>query len=170
MYPKIAIALAVLVNVVVFLTIVTHGHYRQIGPVENPEPKIMATSTDKEILEKYGDNVICTDDCPLVVPEVVQEEVEGFFADAPVLADIAKCESTYRHFDNNGQPLKNSHGSSAIGVMQIMASYHEEPAKAMGYNINSLQGNLEYAKYLFEQKGTQPWASSKKCWSQYGRA
>ena len=101
-----------------------------------------------------------------VLPEAqtVKEYVEIYFADVPVMIDIARCESQFRQFDKKGNILKNP-GSSAVGVFQIMSSLHKEPGAKMGMDINSVEGNLEYARYLYESSGTKPWNASKHCWA-----
>ncbi len=96
-------------------------------------------------------------------PQTVEEYVRDYFADTPVLAEIAKCESQFRHFDKKGNLLKNPN-STAIGAFQIMSSIHYTQADKLGLNINTLQGNLAYAKYLYDKQGTKPWNASKACW------
>ncbi len=49
--------------------------------------------------------------------------------------------------------------------MQIMASVHSDTASQLGLDPTTIQGNLAYAKYLYEKEGTKPWDSSKACWS-----
>lgn len=114
---------------------------------------------------------ICTDDCPLieVASSTVEKEVRAFYADTPVLVDIARCESSFKHFDEAGNVLMNKHGSSATGVMQIMASVHEKEAAKHGWSIRDLNGNLQYARYLYEREGTKPWNESITCWSALAR-
>lgn len=94
----------------------------------------------------------------------VEKTVRIAFAKTPVLIAIAKCESRFRHYDENGRPLRNEGGSSAVGVMQIMYSVHHKSARRLGLNINTIEGNLEYAKYLYRNEGTRPWNASKHCW------
>ncbi|HYF12976.1 MAG TPA: transglycosylase SLT domain-containing protein [Candidatus Paceibacterota bacterium] len=102
---------------------------------------------------------------PAPMPQVqtVNEYVREYFKDEPVLADIAQCESQMRQFDKNGNTIKNP-TSSAIGIMQIMASIHKGTAEKLGLDIYSVQGNLAYAKYLYDREGTTPWNASKNCW------
>ena len=101
----------------------------------------------------------------LAVPAQADEQVVRMaFRDTPILIKIARCESDFRQFDKNGKVLKNLEGSSATGVMQIMASVHEKTARKLGYNIRTLDGNLKYAKWLYQNEGTTPWKSSRGCW------
>ncbi len=94
----------------------------------------------------------------------VEEYVREYFKDAPVMIDIARCESRFRQLDSAGKVLKNP-TSTAMGAFQIMASIHAAAAdKNLGLNIYTLQGNAAYARYLYEKQGTTPWNSSKACW------
>lgn len=90
--------------------------------------------------------------------------VRAHFKDIPVMIQIARCESTFRQFDSAGQVLKNP-TSSAKGAFQIMESLHKEPARKLGYDILTLEGNMAYARHLYEKQGTRPWNASAKCWN-----
>jgi hypothetical protein len=90
--------------------------------------------------------------------------VRDYFSDAPILADIAKCESEFRHYGRDGEVLRGTVVSSDLGVMQINEYYHGKTADALDIDIYSLEGNLAFAKYLFEREGTKPWLPSVKCW------
>lgn len=91
--------------------------------------------------------------------------VKEYFADAPDLVKIAYCESTYRQYDALGDVLRGRVDNDDIGVMQINSFYHEKTAEKLGYDIYTLQGNLAYAKWLYERYGTEPWTASESCWS-----
>ncbi len=103
---------------------------------------------------------------PAPMPQVqtVEQYVRGYYSDTPILAEIAGCESQFRQFDSKGDVLKNPN-SSAVGIMQIMSSVHSDTAGTLDIDINSIQGNLAYAQYLYDKEGTKPWNSSKACWS-----
>lgn len=90
--------------------------------------------------------------------------VEEYFADAPEMIQIAGCESEYRHYTSNGNVLRGRVDNRDVGVMQINEGYHLETSKKLGINIYTLKGNLDYAKHLYDKKGTQPWVNSKPCW------
>lgn len=85
------------------------------------------------------------------------------FPDAPIMVDIARCESRLRQFDASGKVLKNPH-SSASGVFQVMASIHAKGAARMGMDIYTTEGNIAYARYLYDRNGTRDWNASKYCW------
>ena len=101
---------------------------------------------------------------PFNQAQTVEEYVRDYFADAPVMVAVAKCESQFRQSDKDGKILKNPK-STAIGTFQIMASIHQTPAaEKLGLDITTIEGNAAYARYLYEKKGTQPWNASKACW------
>lgn len=98
--------------------------------------------------------------------QTVEEYIRDYFADVPVMAEVAKCESQFRQFGRDGQVLKNSSGSSAVGAFQIMSSIHADFADdKLGLDVYSLQGNAAYARFIYERQGLKPWAASKACWS-----
>jgi hypothetical protein len=97
-------------------------------------------------------------------PETMKAYVRHYFADEPVLADIAWCESRFRHLGKDGEIFRGKVNQYDIGVMQINTLYHEEKAVEMNMDLFSLNGNLAYARYLYEKEGTKPWMSSAPCW------
>lgn len=128
------------------------------GPNISELPKIENTSYKvvKETSAKEVEKMMST-----------EQYVRQFFKDTPVMIEIAHCESGFRQLDNEGNPIKNHGGSSATGVMQIMASIHEEDAEKLGMDINTLEGNVRFAKHLYNKFGTKPWEAdkaSKNCW------
>jgi len=97
-------------------------------------------------------------------PESLDAYVEEYFSDAPILADIAWCESSMRHTRKDGTILRGEVDSDDIGVMQINTRYHLIDSEELGLDIYSLNGNLAYAKYLYEKQGVKPWKASSPCW------
>ena len=96
----------------------------------------------------------------------IEEAAKAYFKDTPVLADIAFCESTFRQYDDNGRVLKGKVNKGDIGVMQINKYYHADKAEELGLDLYTAEGNMAYAKYLYNKEGTKPWASSENCWKQ----
>jgi hypothetical protein len=95
----------------------------------------------------------------------VKDVVKDYFKDIPVLAKVAECESQFRQVDENGGVLRGVKNPFDVGVMQINEKYHLDRSEEMNMNIYSLDGNLEYARTLYNESGTAPWSSSKACWS-----
>ena len=95
----------------------------------------------------------------------IDNYTKTYFADKPILAKIAECESHYQQFNSDGSIFRGIAVREDIGVMQINETYHKATAKKLGYDIYSLDGNLAYAEYLYDNQGAQPWSASKACWN-----
>jgi hypothetical protein len=106
---------------------------------------------------------------PLVTPTPVATnsgittKVRAAFPNTPVMVNIAQCESAFRQFTNSGTVLRGGNGS-VLGIFQI-AELYATRAQAMGMNIYSVEGNIAFARYLYEKDGTDPWMSSFPCWN-----
>ena len=87
------------------------------------------------------------------------------YADTPILVEIARCESELRQFNKDGTVLRGRAVRDDVGVMQINEHFHAATAKKLGIDIYSIDGNIEYAKHLYEESGMAPWSASKPCWS-----
>jgi hypothetical protein len=96
-----------------------------------------------------------------------EEYVRESFKDTPLLAEIARCESTFRQYGKDGKALRGIVNDDDIGVMQINRYYHEEDAQKLGLNIYTLQGNIEFAKVLYGRYGDKPWVHSSPCWKKF---
>ncbi|MGH7141154.1 MAG: peptidoglycan-binding domain-containing protein [Minisyncoccia bacterium] len=92
----------------------------------------------------------------------VEAAVQAYFADVPTMVAVADCESGFRQYGPNGNVLFDP-TDTMIGVFQI-SSIHLPQAFGFGMDITTLEGNLAYAKYLYEQQGLEPWMSSYNCW------
>lgn len=93
-----------------------------------------------------------------------KEIVEDYFQDIPVMIDVAYCESRFRQFDANGNVLRGDYNALDVGVMQINEKYHADTAAKLGLNLHTTEGNMAYARYLYETQGTRPWNYSSHCW------
>ncbi|MBI3573693.1 hypothetical protein HY090_01445 [Candidatus Kaiserbacteria bacterium] len=97
-------------------------------------------------------------------PQTLGAYVRQYYADTPILADIAWCESRIRQWDKEGNVFRGAVNHFDVGVMQINTLYHEEKAVDLDMDLYTLSGNLAYAKHLYDKEGTKPWASSEACW------
>lgn len=121
----------------------------------------------------FGNNVaLASTTVPNAIPlpqaylpkaQTVHEYVSSYFADIPVMVDIAGCESKFRQFDKNGNVLRGDVPQD-VGVMQVNEYYHGKEAANLGIDLYTIEGNVEFARYLYEKEGTTPWLSSSKCW------
>jgi hypothetical protein len=127
-----------------------------------PEPIPPSEISIAEISETF----VVDESAPEVDPDFVEAKVREYFADIPVMIKIAECESTFRHFQPDGSltvsTAKDENGrrnSSASGVFQILYKGHFESwAVSNETNITTLEGNMRFARRLYEESGTAPWA------------
>mgnify|MGYP001545878328 CR=1 FL=1 len=93
-----------------------------------------------------------------------QEYVADYFTDIPVMVDIASCESHFHQYDSDGSIYCGTINHSDVGIMQVNEYYHGAIAQKLGLDLYTIEGNVAYARYLYDKEGTQPWVSSKPCW------
>ncbi len=98
-------------------------------------------------------------------PITLKAYVQNYFEETPILAKIAMCESSLKQFDKHGNVIRGKVDDADVGLMQINERYHGEMAEKMGLDLETIEGNLAYAKYLYDKEGTRPWNASKPCWS-----
>lgn len=138
------------------------------GASEIPTPMALPEQPVQTIEEKKKTSVAVSNtqiEAP-IEPEVdVEEFVREYFKDTPILAEVARCESEFRQYDKHGRTLRGTKDRDDLGAMQINQRYHGERAKSLGLDLNTLQGNLAYAKTLYEKEGAYPWMASSACWS-----
>lgn len=91
--------------------------------------------------------------------------VRTYFRDIPVMIQVARCESHFRHTLADGTVLQGRVDPADTGVMQINKRYHEAKATELGLDLNDIEDNMAYARHLYETQGTQPWSASAPCWS-----
>ncbi len=92
----------------------------------------------------------------------VETRIRQYFADVPAMANIAKCESGFRQYGSDGLVLFDP-SYSMIGAFQVSAAHLPE-ALTMGMDVTTLEGNMAYARYLYNAGGTDPWLDSFQCW------
>lgn len=97
--------------------------------------------------------------------KAVEKYLRQKFADTPILVEVARCESTFSHFDKNGNLVRGKVDNRDVGLMQINEYYHLETAVKLGYDIHTIEGNIGYAEYLYKKQGLAPWKASAPCWN-----
>ena len=100
-----------------------------------------------------------------VVMNDTEAAVRSYFSDIPVMIQIARCESTFRHTLADGSVLKGEVDSADTGVMQINMRYHGETAEKLNLDLLDLHDNMAYARDLYARQGPRPWSASAPCWS-----
>lgn len=96
--------------------------------------------------------------------EKTESIVRAYFSDIPIMAEVARCESTFRHRLADGTVLHGRVDPADTGVMQINKRYHQKTADALEIDLDTIEGNMEFARYLYDGQGTQPWSASMPCW------
>lgn len=139
----------------------------QVTAVPVADVSVGASVPTVEASETGGDLIaIAETDGEGVNRDSVEEYVRTYFADIPVLIEVARCESHFRQIDSTtGSTLRGVVNSSDVGVMQINTYYHGAAAERMGLDLHTLEDNLAYARSLYERQGTQPWSASRACWN-----
>lgn len=126
------------------------------SPVTVTQPPKVETSAISEISNKDVENMMST-----------EQYIRKYFADIPIMIQIARCESTFRQLDRDGEIHRGRVNSADVGVMQINEYYHLDQSLAKNYDIYTIEGNTAYARDLYMREGTKPWNSSKACWGKY---
>ena len=83
--------------------------------------------------------------------QTVEQYVRSYFADIPVMIDIARCESKFRQFSADGGVKHGDIVYSDLGVMQINSYYHQTEAANMGLDLTTIEGNVAFARYLYDK-------------------
>ena len=81
-----------------------------------------------------------------------------------VLVDVARCESGFRQYDKDGYVLRGTVNQKDVGLFQINEKYWLDASLKLGYDIYSIDGNIEMAKYIFDTQGIEAWSASEPCW------
>lgn len=86
------------------------------------------------------------------------------------MIEIARYESKFREFADSGNVFRGGTNNSMIGIFQIDERLHRQIALGMGMDIDTIAGNLAYARHLYSISGTAPWISSMPCWDAHPAA
>jgi hypothetical protein len=126
-----------------------------------------ASSTASSTAPTATSTASSTIPAPVHIPTLAESEatVRAYFSDIPVMIAVAKCESSFREFNDNGTVMHGGYGNSMVGIYQIDPSVHRAKALSLGFNIDTIDGNIGYARYLYNHLGTTPWLSSFSCWN-----
>jgi hypothetical protein len=101
------------------------------------------------------------------IPELIYKKSKEQGVDANLTQAIAFCESTNRQFNaDTGTVLRGKQNPSDVGLFQINERYHLKKSLELGFDIYTVEGNIDYALWLIKTQGVQPWKWSQPCWSQ----
>ncbi len=92
----------------------------------------------------------------------VEANVRAVFSDVPEMITVAKCESGFRQFAPDGSVLRGGTSKGYLGVFQISERLYKERAAVLSHDIETIDGNIAYARYLYEKNGLSPWLDCLK--------
>jgi hypothetical protein len=96
----------------------------------------------------------------------VKEVIVEVTKKSQVMERIAKCESSTGHYGPSGQVIfnANNNGSVDVGKYQINTVWFKK-ATELGYDLTVEEDNEAFAMWIYDNRGTEDWYSSKKCWN-----
>jgi hypothetical protein len=154
-------------NIMVIISLLYGGN----GALNVKQDESLAQPPVKQIVADGKTDTTIVDGMALAAPfrrtTNLETDVREYFKDTPILAEIAKCESQFKHVGLNGKIITGKVNKGDLGVMQINKYYHAEDAEKLGLDLNTLEGNMAFAKHLYDKYGTDPWLSSSACWQKY---
>lgn len=87
--------------------------------------------------------------------EKIKQKIRDTFPEQPeLMVKIAWCESRWKP-DAKGP-------TDDHGIFQLHAPSHDLSA----IDVYDPKENIEFARKLYDQNGTRPWTSSKRCWNE----
>ena len=131
------------------------------------KPVVVALASKAQISKPSTKDIQVKDYEPITDSKNVARYVSDYFQDIPILARIAECESQNRQYDKNGEVLRGEQNRFDVGVMQINEKYHLDDSKSIGLDIYKIEGNVAFARHIYEKQGAKPWMSSSPCWSKF---
>lgn len=102
----------------------------------------------------------------LVLPPTQEVYIERRILEVfndPKAVKIASCESSLRQY-TNGTTTRGKLNPDDLGTFQVNQYYHGQKAQELGLDLHSIEGNIQYAKYLYDKNGWRDWGWSKHCW------
>jgi len=135
------------------------ANVQTINPSENSKNEITVNAEKTEGSDNTQSNNSSSK------KKTTKEIVKEYFADTPILADVASCESQFIQFNLDGTIHRGWINPQDVGVMQINEKYHLSDSIKLGFDIYTLEGNMAYAKHLYKTQGTRPWEYSSHCWN-----
>ena len=147
------------IQLLLFCMLVFSGSMFMIGTVH---AAVDAASTTNATTTQTGPEKV--ESKPVHDPAAVEKRVREFFGDIPVMVEIARCESKFRQYADSGNVLRGGLGNAMLGVFQFNGPIHVGEALRLGFDVETLEGNIAYARHLYNLEGTDPWRSSYACW------
>lgn len=97
-----------------------------------------------------------------ILPTSPKMAIEARFGTTSPMVAISICESGLRQYTASGEVLISKTGDH--GLFQINQIHLVEAAK-LGMDIDTLQGNIDFAALLYQKNHLKDWENSRPCWS-----
>ena len=94
---------------------------------------------------------------PSTKEEQIIQLIEEMFPEAPIMIDIARCESSFNPLADRGNLNVD------VGLFQIN-QVHLPRLQELGLDRRDIHDNLQFARMLYDESGTSPWYMSEHCW------
>ncbi len=131
---------------------------------------LLAVPKEAKEAEAYqirGLNASTTNVLPINVstqhPPIKALLIREFGTSSPLIK-VAACESQFRQFNEDGDVLHGIVNPKDIGIFQINEKYWLDKSIELGYDIYTIEGNINMAKYIYQVQPTA-WYLSEFCWS-----
>ena len=98
------------------------------------------------------------------VPELIKGFSVLYGVDGEAALEIARCESEFKQYREDGSLVRGRKNRNDVGVFQINEKYHLERSRKEGFDIYTTEGNVAYAMWLMAREGDRHWHWSEKCW------
>lgn len=152
-----------ILSILVFLVIVSIPRAEMtassVSPIAHSDTAGTTPTTTKKITHRRATYT--------PTQEEVRAAVIAEFGEGHVMVRVAGCEGKFYQIDpKTGEALRGYINPLDRGVFQINEHYHLADSIAMGIDIMTLDGNIKYARYLYDHQGTRPWNWSRACWGQ----
>ena len=92
------------------------------------------------------------------------DEIRGLIASEvgendPILR-VVRCESGFRQYDATGGVLTST--TSDKGVFQINTGYWLKKSQDLGFDIDTIDGNIDMGLWIYKNVGINQWVCAKK--------
>ena len=75
------------------------------------------------------------------------------------MVEVARLESNFVHYKENGEVLKGWITPADIGLMQVNCTAWCGKAKEMGLNLHNIIDNVHMARYIYDTQGITAWVA-----------
>lgn len=75
------------------------------------------------------------------------------------MVEVARLESGFVHYKENGQVLKGKITPADIGLMQVNCDYWCDDAKRLGLDLYNIVENVQMARHIYDTEGITSWVA-----------